>query len=181
MKKYIALGLRLALIVAVVVAMLSAVNVFTRDTIANRQALAGQTARSELFSGTFVPMDSDVIPKEFASTVTAVYQVEENGMVTGYCFDVKAKGYDTLTMIVGVNTELIVTGVKILSQAETPGIGSKAVDPEGAYLPQFKGLPSRNLDSVVSLSGATVSSQGIKAGVQSAVDVCTVILEGKGE
>ena len=127
--------------------MLSVVNVFTRDTVANRQALAGQTARSELFSGTFVPMDSDVIPKEFASTVTAVYQVEENGMVTGYCFDVKAKGYDTLTMIVGVNTELIVTGVKILSQAETPGRSRRGVSSpiQRASFPKlgFGGFPQR--------------------------------------
>ena len=181
MKKYFSLGLRLALIVAVVVAMLSAVNVFTRDTIATRQYLAGQAARSELFpAGTFTQLENSVIPKEFVSTVTAVYQVEENGTVSGYCFDVTAKGYDTVTMIVGINTELIVTGVKILSQAETPGIGSKAVDPEGAFLPQFKGLSSRNLDSVVMVSGATISSKGIKAGVQSAVDLCTVILEGRG-
>ncbi len=181
MKQYCALALRLALIVAVVVAMLSVVNIFTRNTIAERQYLAGQQARSELFSATFVPMENDIIPKEYASSVTAVYQAEENGVVIGYCFDVTVKGYDAITMIVGINTERIVTGVKILSQSETPGIGSKAVDPSGSYLPQFNGLPSRNLDSVVTVSGATISSEGIKSGVQSAIDVCTAILKGKGE
>ncbi|MBO5214272.1 MAG: FMN-binding protein [Clostridia bacterium] len=181
MKQYLSLGSRLALFVASVVLMLSLVNMLTRDTIAERQRIAGETARGELLSGTFTEVTDFTIPEAEAKTVTAVYRAEENGVVTGYCFDVTVKGYDEMTMIVGVNTDLIVTGVKILTQSETPGIGSKAVDENGAFLPQFKGLSSRNLDSVSIVSGATVSSVGIQSGVRSAVTVCSLILEGKGE
>ncbi len=181
MKKYLSLGFRLSLFVAAVVLMLSLVNILTRDTIAERQRIAGETARSALLSGTFTEVADFAIPEEEAKTVTAIYQAEENGVVTGYCFDVTVKGYDEITMIVGVNTDLTVTGVKILSQSETPGIGSKAVDEAGSFLPQFKGLSSRNLDSVTAVSGATVSSVGIQSGVRSAVNVCTAILEGKGK
>lgn len=181
MKQHIALGLRLALFVAAVVAMLSVVNVLTRGTISQRQRLEGEVARSALMSGTFTEMTDFTIPAEEASTVTAVYRAEQDGVVEGYCFDVTVKGYNEITMIVGVNTDLTVTGVKILSQTETPGIGSKAVDESGALLPQFKGLSSRNLNSVAEISGATISSKAIKSGVASAVNVCSVILEGKGE
>lgn len=181
MKKYLSLGFRLALFVAVVVLMLSLVNMLTRGTIAERQRIAGETARSELLSGTFTELTDVAIPEGEAKTVTAVYQAEQDGVVTGYCFDVTVKGYDEITMIVGVNPDLIVTGVKVLTQSETPGIGSKAVDENGAFLPQFKGLSYRNLDSVTVVSGATVSSVGIQSGVRSAVNVCSAILEGKGE
>lgn len=181
MKSYLSLGFRLSVFVAVVVAMLSVVNMLTRNTIADRQRIAGQEARAALMSGEFTEMTDFTVPEAEAGTVTAVYRGEENGTVTGYCFDVTVKGYNEITMIVGVNPDLIVTGVRILSQTETPGIGSKAVDESGTYLPQYKGLSSRNLDSVVTVSGATVSSEGIKSGVKAAVSVCSVILEGKGE
>ncbi len=181
MKKYFSLGFRLALFVAAVVAMLSVVNILTRNTIAERQRLAGQAARAELLPGSFTQLSEDYISPSESGMITAVYQGEENGSVTGYCFDVTVKGYDTITMIVGVNPEMIVTGVKILSQSETPGIGSKAVDEQGAYLPQFKNLPSRNLESIIPVSGATISSKGIQSGVESAVRACEFILQGEGD
>lgn len=181
MKQSCSLGLRLAIFVAAVVAMLSVVNLLTRDTIAERKRMEGETARCELLSGTFTELTDFEIPASASGTVTAVYQAEQDGVVTGYCFDVTVKGYNQITMIVGVNTDLTVTGVKILSQTETPGIGSKAVDEAGTYLPQFKGLSYRSLDSVVAVSGATVSSKGIRTGVQSAVEVCRILMEGKGE
>ena len=94
MKQHIALGLRLALFVAAVVAMLSVVNVLTRGTISQRQRLEGEVARSALMSGTFTEMTDFTIPAEEASTVTAVYRAEQDGVVVGYCFDVTVKGYN---------------------------------------------------------------------------------------
>ncbi len=181
MKKYLALGLRLGSIVAAVVLMLSLVNGLTRRTIQERNRLEGETARASLLDGTFTEMTDVSIPEEEAKTVTAVYRAQSGDVITGYCFDVTVKGYDEITMIVGINTDLTVTGVKILSQSETPGIGSKAVEEEGAFLSQLNGVSSRNLNSVVAVSGATVSSQGILNGVRSAVAVCSTILEEKGE
>ncbi len=180
MKKYFSLGFRLALFVAFTVAMLAAVNLLTRDTIAERRRIAGEEARSALLQGTFTEMTDFAVPAEYASSVTAVYRAEKDGAVTGYCFDVTVKGYNEITMIVGIDGDMSVAGVKILTQTETPGIGSKAVDEAGSYLPQFKGLSSRNLDSVAAVSGATMSSEGIRTGVKAAVDVARVLLEGKG-
>lgn len=180
MKRHLALGFRLAFTVAVVVAMLSAVNVLTRNRIAERQSAAGQAARSALMEGTFTQVSDFGIPEEYG-TVTAVYQGEKDGVVIGYCFDVTVKGYNEISMIVGIGVDLTVTGVKILSQTETPGIGSKAVDENGTYLPQFKGVSYRNLDSVTAVSGATLSSEGIRKGVSDGIAVCRLLLEGKGE
>lgn len=181
MKNYLSLGFRLALFVSLVAAMLSVVHLLTKDAIADRQEKEGQAARQQLISGTFTKMPQECIPAEELATVTAVYRGEENGIVTGYCFDVTVKGYNTIQMIVGINPDLTITGIKILSQSETPGIGSKAVDESGAFLSQFKGLSSRNLESVTMISGATFSSGGIRTGVESAVRTCRGILEGKGE
>ncbi len=180
MKKYLALGFRLAVFVAAVVAMLAAVNYVTQDTIAERQRIQGEIARSSLMEGTFSPVSEVDFPEDLNS-VTSVYRAEKDGLVTGYCFEVTAKGYNEITMIIGVNSDLTVAGIRILSQTETPGIGSKATDENGVFLPQFKGLTSRNLDTVVAVSGATLSSGGIRQGVADAVEACRLILEGKGE
>ena len=178
-KQMIALGLRLALFVAVVVAMLSVVNYFTRDTIAERQRVAGETARGALLEGCTFALVSDV-PLPEGTTVTAVYRGEKDGALVGYCFDVTVKGYNEISMIVGVFADGKVAGVKILSQSETPGIGSKAVDENGAYLPLFQ---SMDLDAMRNnfVSGATISSKGIWNGVNDAVTLCDMLTEGKGE
>lgn len=177
-KNMFALAARLALFVAAVVVMLSLVNYLTRDTIAERKRLAGEAARAELMAECeFRQLTDVVIPEN--SEVTAVYRAEKDGTVIGYCFDVSVKGYNEISMIVGVNADLSVAGVKILSQSETPGIGSKAVDEQGAYLPLFR---TQNLESVKSnfVSGATISSKGIWNGVSAAVDFCAE-LTGKGD
>ena len=178
-KQMISLGLRLALFVAVVVAMLSCVNYLTRDTIAERERIAGETARSALLEGcSFAPEADVAIPEE--STVTAVYRGEKDGALMGYCFDVTVKGYNQISMIVGISADGTVTGVKILTQSETPGIGSKAVDENGAYLPLFETMDP---DSVRNhfVSGATISSKGIWNGVNDAVALFAQISEGKGD
>ncbi len=180
MKKYLSLGFRLALFVAVTVAMLSLVNILTRDTIAERTRLAGEEARASLLQGTFTQLTDFTVPEAEAETVTAVYRAEKDGVVTGYCFDVTVRGYNEMTMIVAVHADMSVAGIKILTQTETPGIGSKAVDEQGSYLPLYKGLSYRSVDSVPAISGATLSSEGIRAGVRSSVNVARVLLEGKG-
>ena len=177
-KKMFALATRLALIVAVVVVMLSLVNYLTRDTIAERKRVAGENARAALMADCeFKQMTNLEIPED--SGVTAVYRAEKNGTVMGYCLDVSVKGYNEISMIVGVNADLSVAGVKILSQSETPGIGSKAVDENGAYLPLFRTLSLENVKSNY-VSGATISSKGIWNGVSAAVDFCAE-LTGKGD
>lgn len=173
------LGLRLALFVAVVVAMLAAVNVLTRDTIAERKRVAGETARSSLMAGcTFSQVADAELPED--TSVTAVYRAEKDGVFMGYCFDVSVKGYNEISMVVGVGADLNVTGVKILSQTETPGIGSKAVDENGVYLPLFKTV---NVDAMQShfVSGATISSKGIWTGVNDSVTLCSILMKEKGE
>lgn len=178
-KQMIALGLRLALFVAVVVAMLSAVNYLTRDTIAERNRVAGETARSALLEGcSFVEVTDVALPE--GTSVTAVYRGEKDGVVMGYCFDVTVKGYNEISMIVGVNVDGSVAGVKILSQSETPGIGSKAVDENGAYLPLFKTMDPEAVRNHF-VSGATISSKGIWSGVNDAVTLFADLGEGKGE
>lgn len=175
LKKMFGLGAILALFVAVVVAMLSLVNYFTRDIISENLRVKGVEARSELMEGCDFSEAEAKIPED--SSVTAVYRAEKDGVCVGYCFDVSAKGYNEITMIVGVDLNLAVTGIKILSNTETPGIGSKAVD--ASYLDSFIG--AQDADAVESVSGATLTSKGVKTGIADSIRLCEALLEAEKE
>ena len=85
-----------------------------------------------------------------------------NGTV--YAVLSKPKGYGgEIEMMVGVDSMLNVTGVRIISMSETPGLGARANDPE--FLDKYKGA----FNDKVLISGATITSNAVKKGVEDAV------------
>lgn len=177
----LSLALRLSVIVAVVVLMLSVVNVFTRDRIAEQELLEGESVRAQLLNGSFTKLEDD-LPEDLSRTVTAVYRAEENGETVGYCFDVAVNGFGgALKMIVAIRTDRGIAGVRVLRHSETVGIGSEVADPQGAYLLQYQGLSVDQAENVAAVSGATVSSEAIRKGVSAAKRAFDTVFDGKGE
>ena len=78
-----------------------------------------------------------------------------------------------LTMMVGIDNEGKVTGVKVTGHSDTPGLGTK--DFEEKYLDQYKGLDKLNNTSVKDdgqinyISGASVSGSAVLYGVYAAL------------
>jgi electron transport complex protein RnfG len=71
-------------------------------------------------------------------------------------------------MLVGVDPELRVKGMKILNQRETPGLGTNVLKPK--FIAQFigKGVkdafePKKDIDAI---TGATISTRGVCEGVK---------------
>ena len=142
--------------------LLSAVNMITRDRIeANRQAVVMEAVRA-------IFPDSDGYEEydgEFSDTVKTVYTVGDS-----YCVTVTPNGFGgEIEMMVGIDTDGTVVGIRILEMSETPGLGTKV---DGEYLNGYTGLSGsltlgRDIDAV---SGATVSSKAVLAGVNAALD-----------
>ena len=119
-------------------------------------------------------------------TLTEAYQVTANGENAGYAFKVVASGSQgNIEMMVGVDADGVVTGVSIVSNSETSGIGSKVMNNEPLangtpVLDQFIGKSAAdgtlavgtNVDAI---SGATVSSRGVTTGVNAALAVAGVV------
>jgi electron transport complex protein RnfG len=86
-----------------------------------------------------------------------------------------------MSMVVGVDPDLSVSGVVIVSSSETIGLGTKTEDPE--WLSQFIGKKApigvnsgdNHIDAV---TGATVSSTTVTNGVNAALEVAAQV---KGE
>lgn len=55
--------------------------------------------------------------------------LDRDEKVVGYAFLGEAKGYSsTIQVVVGIDPEGAITGIKITEQKETPGLGTKAVE-----------------------------------------------------
>ena len=121
------------------------------------------------------------------ATITEAYEAQAGGSVIGYALKIVASGSQgNIEMMVGVDAEGAVTGVSIVKNSETSGIGSKVMKnnplPSGGVpvLDQFIGKSAadgtlsvgKNVDAI---SGATVSSRGVTTGVNAALAVAGVM------
>lgn len=108
-------------------------------------------------------------------TLDSVYEVQVGGANAGYAIKVVASGSQgNIEMMVGVDGEGAVTGVSIVKNSETAGIGSKVMENQNGVLDQFVGKSAADGVLVVgtnvdAITGATVSSKGVTAGVNAAL------------
>ena len=115
--------------------------------------------------------------------MSEIYEVQSNGAAAGYAVKVNASGSQgTIVMMVGVDSEGAVTGVSIVKNAETSGIGTRVMNNEAlansgvGVLDQFVGMSHADGDLAVgtnvdAITGATVSSKGVTSGVNGALAV----------
>ena len=123
---------------------------------------------------------------EQGGKLSEVYEVQSGGDTIGYAFKVTASGSQgNIEMMVGVDAEGAVTGVSIVKNSETSGIGSKVMTNQPTakgvgVLDQFEGKTAADAPlnvgtNVDAISGATVSSKGVTTGVNAALAVADVI------
>ena len=171
----------------VVALLLGLTNVLTADRIKAINKQKTEEALAKVVSAAdceFPPIED--IPQEVIGAaseqggkLTEVYEIKSGGENIGYAFKVTASGSQgNIVMIVGVDADLSVTGVSIVSNSETAGIGSKVMNNEATSagtgaLDQFVGKSGagtlavkQNIDAV---TGATVSTKGVTKGVNAAL------------
>jgi electron transport complex protein RnfG len=113
------------------------------------------------------------------SRVDAIYKAGDKGYVV-QCTVGGSQG--TITMVTGVANDGTVTGISVLDHGETPGLGAiagAAGEKGDAFRGQFAGLTSaavtKDGGSVEALTGATVTSRAICAGVNAALDAVKTV------
>jgi len=110
---------------------------------------------------------------------------DESGNTVGYCFKSESSGFGgKIQMIVGIDKEGNVTGVKVTDMAETPGLGANANNAE--WIGQFKGkngeisvVKTGNAkdNEINAISGATITSKAVSKGVNNALSAAKVLSE----
>ncbi len=93
----------------------------------------------------------------------------KKGRLIGYVMLAKAEGYSgDIEMMVGLDRKGAITGVQILSQQETPGLGACCVEiKHGEKDPWFtrqfkqKKATELSLENIDTITGATITSEAI--------------------
>lgn len=166
--------------------LLGLVNGVTKDKIAaidaekTRVAMSAVVPEGSEFTDA-LELTDDVVAaaKAQGGTITELYGVTNGGAESGYVAKVSASGSQgTIVMMVGVDANKAITGISVVSHAETSGIGTKVVDnePNSAGVPvldQFVGLSGAGTlnvgSTITAISGATVSTKGITMGANAAL------------
>lgn len=108
---------------------------------------------------------------------SVVAALDESGATIGYVVVNTAKGYGgDISVMTGVDVDGKVTGVNILSHAETAGLGAKAT--EASFRDKFVGLVNgitvskdkAGENSIDAITGATITSRAVVNAVNAAIE-----------
>ena len=171
----------LTAIALVVAALLGVVNMITKDRIdelnfaATREALSKVTPEGSDYETLDLSDEAVAAAAAQGGTLTEMYAVSTGGYA---CKVVASGSQGNIEMIVGVDVDGAISGISVVENAETKGIGSKVMDnlPNAAGVPvldQFIGkTAAENLvvgKNITAITGATVSTRGITAGANAAL------------
>lgn len=174
------LTLTLLGICAVVALLLGVVNSVTEPIIEEIQAEKTAAAMSQV-----LPADEYQKVETTYPNVTAMNKAMSVGEQIGYVVEVATNGFGgAMSMVVGVDMDGAVTGVSVTDNSETANIGTKVVNDQ-TVLDRFIGMSHADGEITVNsgtnrfdgVSGATVSSKGVTAGVNTAL---AAVAEQKG-
>ncbi len=167
-------------------------NHLTQNRIAALAEINAEKAKQEVISdASFEEIDIDMAEFE-ALNILNVFKADKNGEFAGYCVNVEPAGFGGgINMFVGIGPDLeTITGIKIISMSETPGLGAKAQ--EEAFSGQFasgkkapltvvKNASSPKENEIDAISGATITSDAVVLGVNNAVEAVKAIDEKEGK
>ena len=182
----------LTVISLVVAALLGFVNSITADKIAEIDAENTRIAMSAVAPegsefGDKIEVTDDMVAAAATQSgkILELYPVTNGGAEAGYVMKITASGSQgTIVMMVGVDANKAITGISVVSHAETSGIGTKVVGNETntagvPVLDQFVGLSGAGSlvvgSNITAISGATVSTKGITMGANAALAVADVL------
>lgn len=149
---------------------------------ANNNAIAVAARQELLTAADSFSKAEDAEPASSSDGKASVQEVYKADNGSGCVMTIQTKSFGgALTMMVGLDSTGAVTGVKVTEHADTPGVGTKDMEPD--YLAQYKGLSAllsaanvkKESSELASggtfayISGASVSGQAIHSGVEAAL------------
>lgn len=161
------------LVISLVVALLLAfTNTITREKIAENTLNEQKQARREVLSDA----TEFVYVNYRKGNVASVFEGRKGTDVVGWCVNITPAGYGgEIDLMVGVSADMKISGIKVVSNLETAGLGAKCTDAEwqGQFANKIapvnvikNGTPKG--DEIVAITGATVTSAAVTKGVNEA-------------
>jgi len=143
-------GLILALICIVAAGLLSGV-------IAQAQAEETTSLKEVL------PQAESFKPIKSGGAIIYYEAFDAQGKLIGAAFKASGDGYSsTIETMVGMLKDGTITAIKVLTQNETPGLGTQVL--ENKFTAQFTG--SKDFSGIQAITGATISSKAVMNSVK---------------
>jgi electron transport complex protein RnfG len=150
-------------------ASLAVMNSVTKEPIARYE----KQQRDEALQGVFPDAD------EFLnSQPDRVWEALRKGQKTGHVFLTQVQGYSgPITLMFGMDSSGAVTGLRVLSHTETPGLGAKIATPQ--FRDQFRNKRPEQLilkkydparGQIDAVTGATISSRAVTKAVSTTLE-----------
>lgn len=119
--------------------------------------------------------DEEIISRERIKEVYAGY---ENGSIVGFAVKSFGQGYGgEVEVMVGIIGDGTISGVRVMSQSETPGLGDKIT--EESFLENYQGKITSEDVAIDTIGGATVSSKAVNDAVEAAASLFEDILKNR--
>lgn len=178
-KEFFKLSAVLCVITLVAAFVLAGVNKITFPAIQASETKATAAAMEKL-----IPGADDYNQK--SETNENLNVITKDGQVIGYCAKVSSTGYGgAVVMMIGVDKDMKVQGIEILSHGETAGLGAKIT--EDKFKNQFAGKdasgltvvknPTTSPNEFEAVTGATISSRAVEDGIKQACDMIAKHIE----
>lgn len=194
MKEMIKIGISLLLICSIAALALSFTNELTKDKIDEQRQLASEEARKQVLpdASEFKKVSKeqlDELSKINEMIVEAYTAVDASGSIIGYVFKTTPTGFGgNFEVTTGISLDGTVTGLRVGTHNETPGLGAKATDE--AFYSQYVG---KLTDSVIGVSktgatgndiqaitGATITSKAVSDGANASISAYKWLVENGG-
>jgi electron transport complex protein RnfG len=170
----------LTLVALISVSLLVGIDSITADKIKRQEAQKVQDMLSEMF-----PDMDPLTQEELADPPNGIYTIQSDEATIGYAFLATGKGYGgDISILVGLEDETTIKGVTIITQNETPGLGTRIEDSD--FTDMFTGMAIDDVGltsdggGVDALTGATISSRAVVDAVKAEALEKVALLNGGG-
>ncbi len=165
MKNIVRYGLTLMIICAIAAGVLAYTYENTQKVIELNKAKEKNLLLKELLPEAieFIPLSNKPKSIDPLVNINEIYIGKKDRKDVGKIWEVSTKGYSSdIILLVAVNSEGVIEKVKVVSQQETPGLGTEVT--KDSFLGQFLGKKEANLEikkNIIPVSGATISSSAV--------------------
>ena len=166
--------------------LLALVYAVTKEPIEISTKARNEAAIKEVLPGTASIIEPDTTLTFNGKSYTyniAKAVVDKDTTIVGYAINVEPVGFGgPIKMKVGITTDSLIWNVKVLSHAETPGLGAKCTEP--AFSGQFQKLdPSdpnnlkvtKDKGNINAITASTITSRAYVEGVAQAYEIFKAI------
>ena len=181
----------LFIITAIVTAALSSVNFATEPVIRLYAKETADKARLTVFpdAAAFEDASAEFLPVKVRSIRSVAKVFDRDGTLMGLVIESYASGYGgDINIMTGITADRTLIGLVVLSNSETPGLGTKVEDAgfTGRFLGGTPGVAytldknGTDLNTVDAITGSTISSRAVMNAVNAAVAFSGEVLDALG-